>query len=128
LAKGKCSLGDPVSVEYTDTWGRDNPEQGEFWHLRPSVDCKISGPRYFTHDGVILFMKHGTEAWRPYSFFARRIATYPSGSWFIASDPTERQAFGLVAEAEKSTGWYAENADDMMKATELRNDGSMIHW
>ena len=129
LARGKCSLGDPVGVDYTDTWGRDNPEKGDFWRLQLSVNCRIPGPRYFTHDGLILFMKHGTEAWRPYSFFAHRVATSPpGGSWFIASNPNEQQAFGLVAAFAKRMGWDEENTEAVMKAAELRNDGSIIHW
>jgi hypothetical protein len=130
LAKGGCSLRDPVFVQYTGTLGRDTPKKGDFWHIQLSVDCKTVGPRYFTHDGVILFMKPGPGAWRPFSFFSHRIATYPPGSWFIVSDPVEQQAFALVAGASKKWGmtWGADDIERMTKVMELLNDGSMIHW
>jgi len=86
------------------------------------------GPTYFTHDGLILFMKNGAAAWRPHSFFAHRIATYPPGQWFVETDPSEQQAFGLVAQTAVQEGWSAKDAATMMKVMELRNDGSIIHW
>jgi hypothetical protein len=94
------------------------------------VDCKTAGPSYFTHDGLILFMKSGADAWRPFSFFAHRIATYSPGSWFTTSDPVEQQAFGSVAGFSKKRGlnWGMDDIASATKSLELLNDGSMIHW
>jgi hypothetical protein len=130
LAKGKCALGDPVGVDYLDTWGRDNPQKGDFWRLQLSVNCKIPGPRYFTHDGVVLFKKTGTDPWRPFSFFAHRIATYRPGAWFSTPDPTEQEAFQLATASTRRQGvtWSQDEVDALVKFTELRNDGSIIHW
>lgn len=128
LAKGNCTLGDPVGVDYSPQWGRDKPEKGDFWRVQLSVDCRIDGPRYFTHDGMILFLKHGTGPWRPYSFFAHRIATSPPGSWFAQADATESALMDRVAQTAAQQGWDEDNRDAMMKVIELRNDGTMIHW
>src|SRR4051794_4298969 len=53
----------------------------DLWRLQLSVDCKITGPSYFTRGGIIIFTKKNHEAWQPASFFARRISKYP-GHWF----------------------------------------------
>lgn len=128
LAAGNCTLGDPVGVDYLPQWGRDNPEKGDFWRVQLSVDCKIDGPRYFTHDGVILFRRHGTDPWRPYSFFAHRIVTSPPGAWFAQADSTESALMDRIAGQAAQQGWDEENRDAALKVIELRNDGSIIHW
>ena len=51
LAKGKCSLGDPVSVAYVVPPRNKTTSEENFWRVQLSVDCKIRGPRYFVKDG-----------------------------------------------------------------------------
>jgi hypothetical protein len=128
LIRGGCSLGDPVAVEYADTWGRDAPVKGDFWRLQLSVDCTTPGPSYFTKDGVILFKKVGIAPWKPFSFFAKRISDNPPGKWFDQEDPVEREAFAMVAEQGGRAGWGADEQAAALKVVELRNDGSMVHW
>jgi len=41
----------------------------DLWRLQLSVDCKITGPSYFTRGGIIIFTKKNHEAWQPASFF-----------------------------------------------------------
>jgi hypothetical protein len=91
LKRGRCKLGDPVGVDYVPKV--QGIEQGDFFRLQLSVDCSIPGPTYFTHDGIIIFVKHGTEPWQPQSFFAHRIAANPPGSWFDRTDPKEQEIF-----------------------------------
>jgi hypothetical protein len=104
LKIGRCSLGDPVGVDYLDSWGRANSTKGDFWRLQISVDCELSGPRYFTRDGLILFLKQGADLWRPYSFFAHRLVTYPVGSWFKVPDAVEQQVFARTAAVVRRDG------------------------
>ena len=91
LKRGRCTLGDPVGVDYVDS-----NQQGDFFRLQLSVDCDIPGPKYFTHDGVIIFVKNGAEPWHPQSSFAHRIATNPPGSWF------DRVGISLAQEFDNS--------------------------
>ena len=84
--------------------------------------------RYFTHDGVILFKKEGAGPWKPYSFFANRIANNQPGSWFKLSDPIEDTFFATISETGHGAGWNAENIAAAGKAAELMNDGSTVRW
>lgn len=93
LRRGRCAIVEPVGVDYLPKLTDKLDEKGDFWRIQLSVNCNIPGPRYFTHEGVIIFMKHGTEDWQPQSFFAKRIATYPPGAWFDRADPTEQETF-----------------------------------
>jgi hypothetical protein len=127
LKEGKCSLDDPIGVDYTDTWGHTG-EKGDFWRLQLSVNCNIPGPQYFVNQGVILFKKEAKEPWRPYSFFAHRIAAYPPGRWFNQPDPKERDFFAAGAMAAEQRGLSQSDAEAIMKTMELRNDGSIIPW
>lgn len=102
LKRGRCSLGDPVGVDYVQKLSPD--KDGDFFRLQLSVNCNISGPQYFTHDGVVIFVKRGTEAWQPQSFFAHRIANYPPGSWFDHVDPKEQEAFEAARKAFERGG------------------------
>lgn len=127
LKRGRCSLADPIGVDYTDAWGRTD-EKGDFWRLQLSVSCSTPGPRYFVDQGVILFKKEARRPWRPYSFFAHRIASYPPGMWFAQSDPKEQAFFAAGAAAALQHGFSRSDADALMKTMELRNDGTTIHW
>lgn len=102
LRRGKCSLGDPVYVDYVPKVGSD--KDGDFFRLQLSVNCNIPGPQYFTHDGVIVFQKRDTGVWQPQSFFARRIASYPPGTWFDLPDPKEQESFEAVRKAFERAG------------------------
>lgn len=105
LLKGRCKLGDPVGVDYLDSWGGpEHPTKGDFWRLQLSVDCNIPGPSYFTRDGLILFLKRGNEPWEPLSFFAHRIARSPPGSWFDRADPREDAVFEAAKRAWERAG------------------------
>jgi (2Fe-2S) ferredoxin len=41
------------------------------------------------------------DAWQPASFFARRIAKYPSGHWFEQVEPDEQRTFDAVRKVLK---------------------------
>jgi hypothetical protein len=102
LQNGRCKLGDPVGVDYMPKLSNDNP--GDFFEVQLSVDCNIPGPRYFTHEGLIMFRKRGTGSWEPFSFLAHRIAAYPPGSWFDKPDPKEQEAFEAAKQALERAG------------------------
>lgn len=126
LSKGQCSLRDPTSVEY-GTMGRKTDRRG--FHVQLSVDCHISGPAYFTRDGVIRFqMEDGAASWRPFSFFALRLTKYPPGTWLVVEDATEQKAMALVMTRALHNGMSAADATTMMKAAELRNDGDTFRY
>jgi len=108
LKQGRCALRDPVGVDYV---AKLNKEPNDFWSLQLSVDCDIPGPGYFTRDGVILFRKYvGTEAWKPFSFFARRIVNNPPGSWFNRADPQEQQTYEVEKKVLERNGWPEPNS------------------
>jgi len=86
LKRGRCAIGDPVGVDYLPKADEKQAAKGDLWRVQISVDCAISGPRYFTHDGLIIFEKREGKAWEPQSFFAKRIATRAPGSWFDHAD------------------------------------------
>jgi hypothetical protein len=102
LRRGKCSLGDPVGMDYVPKLNPD--KDGDFFRLQLSVNCDIPGPRYFTRDGVILFAKRGAEVWQPQSFFAHGIASNPPGSWFDRPDPKEQEMWEIARKAFERGG------------------------
>lgn len=104
LKRGRCTLGDPVGVDYVPNLDNKRSEKSDFWRVQLSVNCNIPGPKYFTHDGVILFSKRGNEAWQPQSFFAHRIATNPPDTWFVHTDPKEEEAFEAARKAFERSG------------------------
>jgi hypothetical protein len=100
LKKGRCTIGDSVSL---DSVVLPQASKDDLWRLQLSVDCKITGPSYFTRDGIIIFTKKNHDAWQPASFFARRIAKYPPGHWFEQEEPDEQRTFDAVRKALKGT-------------------------
>jgi hypothetical protein len=102
LKRGRCTLGDPVGVDYVQKLSPD--KDGDFFRLQLSVNCDIPGPRYFTRDGVILFAKRDAEAWKPQSFFAHRIASYPPGSWFDRPDTKEQEFWETARKGFQGAG------------------------
>jgi hypothetical protein len=104
LKRGRCTLGDPVGVDYVPKLDDKQSDKGDFWRVQLSVNCNIAGPRYFTRDGIILFMKRGEEAWQPQSFFAHRIATYAPGSWFDHVDPKEQETWEIARKEFERAG------------------------
>lgn len=99
LKKGRCTIGDPVSLDYV-VLPKEAPKE-DVWRLQISVNCEIAGPSYFTRDGVIIFKKTNSDPWQPASFFARRIAKYLPGHWFEQVEPDEQKAFDAVRKALK---------------------------
>jgi hypothetical protein len=104
LRQGRCEIGNPVGVDFVPRLDDKQLDKGNFWHVQLSVTCNIPGPKYFTHDGVILFFKRGEAAWEPQSFFARRISTYPPGHWFDQSNPKEQEIFDIAKKAFERAG------------------------
>ena len=104
LKRGRCVIVDPVGLDYVPALDEKQPNKKAFWRLQLSVNCDISGPKYFTHEGVVLFEKQGEEAWQPQSFFARRIATYPPNSWFEKPDSKEHEIFEIGRKAFEKSG------------------------
>lgn len=102
LRRGKCSLGDPVGVDYSPKLSPD--KDGDFFRLQLSVNCDIPGPRYFTRDGVVLFAKRGAAAWEPQSFLAHRIAANPPGSWFERPDAKEQEFWETARKVFQGAG------------------------
>jgi hypothetical protein len=100
LNKGRCTIGNLVSLDYVVL---PKESKDDIWRLQLSVDCEIAGPAYFIHGGVIIFTKKNSDTWQPASFFARRIAKYPSGHWFEHEEPDERRTFDAVRKALKGT-------------------------
>ncbi|GAB1716214.1 MAG: nodulate formation efficiency C protein [Nitrobacter sp.] len=100
LNKGRCTIGNPVSLDYVVL---PKESKDDLWRLQLSVDCEIAGPSYFTRNGVIIFTKKNNDTWQPASFFARRIAKYLPGHWFEQEEPDERRAFDAVRKALKGT-------------------------
>ena len=99
LKKGRCTIGNPVSLDYVVLPNESSKD--DLWRLQLSVDCKITGPSYFTRGGIIIFKKKNHDAWHPASFFARRIAKYPPDHWFEHEEPDEKRTFDAVRKALK---------------------------
>ncbi|MGY8635811.1 nodulate formation efficiency C protein [Bradyrhizobium sp. 14AA] len=104
LRRGRCTIGDPVGVEYLPKVDEKQTAKGDLWRVQLSVDCNIPGPRYFTRDGIIVFEKPEGRDWEPQSFFAKRIATYAPGSWFDRADPKEQEVFEVGRSALERAG------------------------
>ncbi|MHC2440128.1 nodulate formation efficiency C protein [Bradyrhizobium sp. USDA 4451] len=99
LRHGRCHIIEPVVVDYV-TAATDKPtEKAHRWRVLLLVNCNIPGPRYFTENGVITFEKREGHDWEPQSFLAKRIATFPPGSWFHHIEPNERDALEGVRKA-----------------------------
>ncbi|WP_439360622.1 nodulate formation efficiency C protein [Bradyrhizobium sp. DASA03007] len=91
LRRGRCTIVEPVGVDYLPKRNDKPTEKGGLWRVLLLVNCNIPGPRFFTHNGVITFEKSEGQDWEPQSFFAQRIATFPPGSWFDRIEPKERE-------------------------------------
>ncbi len=128
LARTGCVLRAPPTISFRRTLNPEDPRTGEIQLLQLTVDCDIIGPRYFTHGGLVLFLKDGASPWRPFSFLASRIARYSPGAWFIKPDPQERQAFKMVTDAVAKAGLPPADAPEILRQMELENDGSMLRW
>ncbi|SPP97912.1 Nodulate formation efficiency C protein [Bradyrhizobium vignae] len=91
LRQGRCTIVEPVGVDYLPKQ-KDKPnEKGDLWRVLLLVNCNIPGPLAFTHNGVITFEKSEGQDWEPQSSFAKRIAAFPPGSWFARIEPKERE-------------------------------------
>lgn len=104
LRRGRCTIGDPVGVDYLPKVDEKQTAKGDLWRVQLSVNCNIPGPRYFTRDGAIIFEKRAGQDWEPQSFFAKRIATYAPGSWFDRADPKEQEIFETARKAYEGAG------------------------
>ncbi|MCK1541844.1 nodulate formation efficiency C protein [Bradyrhizobium sp. 179] len=104
LKRGRCTIGDPIGVDYLPRVDEKQTAKGDLWRVQLSVNCDIAGPRYFTRDGAIVFEKREGHDWEPQSFFAKRIATYAPGSWFDLADPKEQETFDAVRKANEGAG------------------------
>ncbi|MGY3443397.1 hypothetical protein ACVW17_003398 [Bradyrhizobium sp. USDA 4473] len=91
LRRGRCDIIEPVVVDYVAKSNDKPTAKGDLWRVLLLVNCKIPGPRYFTHNGVITFEKREEQDWQPQSFLAKRIAAFPPGSWFDRIEPNERE-------------------------------------
>ncbi|SDJ12921.1 hypothetical protein SAMN05216338_104049 [Bradyrhizobium sp. Rc2d] len=87
LRQGRCTIVEPVGVDYLPKQNDKPTEKGDLWRVLLLVNCDIPGPRFFTHNGVITFEKSEGQDWEPQSPFAERIAAYPPGSWFTRMEP-----------------------------------------
>ncbi|RXH32541.1 nodulate formation efficiency C protein [Bradyrhizobium nanningense] len=94
LRHGRCTIIDPVGVDYLPKRNDKPTEKGDMWRILLVVNCSIQGPRYFTHNGVISFEKSEGHDWEPQSSFAKRIAKFPPGSWFQPTEPKEEEDLG----------------------------------
>ncbi|WP_050386076.1 hypothetical protein [Bradyrhizobium pachyrhizi] len=99
LRHGRCDIIEPVAVDYVSKPNDKPTEKGDLWRVLLLVNCKIPGPHYFTHNGVITFEKSEGQDWEPRSFFAKRIAAFPPGSWFDRIEPSEREAIEKARKA-----------------------------
>ncbi|QOG22916.1 nodulate formation efficiency C protein [Bradyrhizobium sp. SEMIA] len=91
LRQGRCTIVEPVGVDYLPTQKDKPTEKGDLWRVLLLVNCNIPGPRFYTHNGVITFEKSEGQDWEPQSSFAKRIAAFPPGSWFARMEPKERE-------------------------------------
>ncbi|RTE88284.1 nodulate formation efficiency C protein [Bradyrhizobium sp. LVM 105] len=87
LRQGRCTIVEPVEVDYLPKQKDKPTEKGDLWRALLLVNCDIPGPRFFTHNGVITFEKSEGQDWEPQSPFAKRIAAFPPGSWFARMEP-----------------------------------------
>ena len=96
LKKGRCKLGDPVSVDFDK----------DRYRVQLVVDCAIDGPTFFTRNGAITFERPVRSTnWVPASLFAKRIVEQPPGSWFEKGDPGEDANYQAIRAAiEKAQG------------------------
>ncbi|MDA9413963.1 nodulate formation efficiency C protein [Bradyrhizobium sp. CCBAU 11430] len=94
LRQGRCTIIEPVGVDYLPKQNDKPNEKGDLWRILLLVNCDIQGPRYFTHNGVITFEKSEGQDWEPQSSFAKRIAKFPPGSWFQRTEPKEEEDLG----------------------------------
>ncbi|MGY3538326.1 hypothetical protein ACVIIY_002546 [Bradyrhizobium sp. USDA 4515] len=92
LRHGRCHIIEPVIVDYVRAANDKPTEKEDRWRVLLLVNCNIPGPRYFTQNGVITFDKREGHDWEPQSFLAKKIATFPPGSWFHHKDQNERDA------------------------------------
>lgn len=99
LNKGHCTIGSPVFLDYVVL--PEKMSKDDLWRLQLPVDCKITGPSYFTRDGIIIFTKKDHDAWQPASFFAHRISKYPAGHWFEQEEADEKRTFDAVRKARE---------------------------
>jgi hypothetical protein len=104
LQRGHCTIGDPVGVNYVPKLDEKETTRGDLWLVQLSVNCDIPGPRYFTRDGVITFEKPEGKDWEPRSFFAKRLASYPPGTWFDRVDPKEQETFDAARRILREKG------------------------
>ncbi|PJG53597.1 nodulate formation efficiency C protein [Bradyrhizobium forestalis] len=94
LRQGRCTIVEPVGVDYLPKQNDKPTEKGDLWRVLLLVNCDIAGPRFFTHNGVITFEKSEGQDWKPQSSFAKRIAAFPPGSWFARIEPKDREEQG----------------------------------
>nr|WP_249788062.1 nodulate formation efficiency C protein [Bradyrhizobium sp. NBAIM01] len=87
LRQGRCTIVEPVGVDYLPKPNDEVTEKGGVWRVLLLVNCNIPGPRFFTHNGVITFEKGEGQDWQPQSSLAKRIAAFPPGSWFDRIKP-----------------------------------------
>ncbi|MGY2986381.1 hypothetical protein ACVI1K_003728 [Bradyrhizobium sp. USDA 4508] len=99
LRHGRCHIIEPVVVDYVRAANDKPTGKADRWRVLLLVNCNIPGPRYFTQNGVITFDKREGRDWEPQSFLAKRIATFPPGSWFHHIDRNERDALEGVRRA-----------------------------
>ncbi|UGY00592.1 nodulate formation efficiency C protein [Bradyrhizobium quebecense] len=99
LRRGRCSIIEPVVVDYVPKPNENATDKGDMWRVLLLVNCNIPGPRYFTRNGVITFEKRARRDWEPQSFFAKRIAAFPPGSWFDRIEPDEHDALEKARKA-----------------------------
>ncbi|MCP1850132.1 MULTISPECIES: nodulate formation efficiency C protein [unclassified Bradyrhizobium] len=102
LRHGRCTIVEPVGVDYLPKVDETRIAKGDLWRVLLLVNCNIPGPDYFTRKGVIIFEKREGQAWEPQSFFARRIATFPPGSWFDHIERNERDALERARKASEN--------------------------
>ncbi|MEZ0059365.1 hypothetical protein ACVII1_007595 [Bradyrhizobium elkanii] len=99
LGHGRCTIVEPVSVDCLPKVDENQATKGDLWRVLLLVNCNIPGPRYFTRKGVITFEKREGQEWEPQSFLAKRIATFPPGSWFDHIEPDERDVLERARKA-----------------------------
>ncbi|WP_375779304.1 nodulate formation efficiency C protein [Bradyrhizobium sp. ma5] len=99
LQHGRCTIIEPVEVDYVPKPNDKPAEKGDLWRVLLLVNCNIPGPHYFTRNGVITFEKSEGQDWAPQSFFAKRIAAFPPGSWFDRIEPIERETLERAQKA-----------------------------
>jgi hypothetical protein len=46
LGRGRCTIGDPVGLDYIPKLDDKEPDKGDFWRLQLSVNCNIAGSKY----------------------------------------------------------------------------------